>query len=170
MMTTSIPPTVADEPREDVETFEAEQPETDALPGDEQQSTDDDTVLADESESPAPVAPVSDVAAQRVQLAERIRGSRKLPKGLRDRLASVVETLQLSDDAEAVPTLPVAEAVAMIEAAIPENLQFVEGPLDSPAHPRGENFFTGDASQLSDDDAQRIASEQLAATGFGPRT
>ena len=156
----------------ETERREREAPETDALP---EAGPDDDTLLADEqvedlgSANPAEreTDRTPEIIAQRGQLAQRIRNSRKLPKGLRDRLAEVVETLQLSDDAETVPALPVAEAVEMIEAAIPENLQFHEGPLETPAHPRGEGFFTGGASQLSSEDAERIAKEQLAATGFG---
>ena len=160
----------------DAEPRERELPETDTLPPEAE--PDDDTVLADESvEEIGPerlsgpeTARVEQIIAQRSQLAQRIRSSRKLPKGLRDRLAELVETLQLSDDADAVPRVPVAEAVDMIEAAIPENLQFAEGPLESPVHPRGESFFTGDSSRLSSEDAQRIAKEQLAATGFGQTT
>jgi len=149
-----------------------EYPETDAFP-------EEDTVLAEENADAEPTPAATPKAqpqtaepsrvAERSHLAERIRASRKLPKGLRDRLSEIVETLQLSDDGDDVPRVPVAEAVEMIEAAIPEHVQFGEGPLEAPAHPRGENFFTGGDSQLSDDDAARIASEQLAATGFGPR-
>jgi hypothetical protein len=41
--------------------------------------------------------------------------------------------------------------------------------LEQPEHPSGEVFFSGDASQLSDAEAARIASEQLTSTGFAPR-
>lgn len=153
-------------PREDVEFVEPEKPETDAA------NEDDDTVLDVEGDpppanaSPAPSPPPPPPTVDRAQLAQRIRSSRKLPKGLRDRLCAVVETLQLSDEADAVPRVPVAEAVEMIEAAMPENVLLAESALESPAHPHGENFFTGGGQRLTDADAQRIAAEQLAATGF----
>jgi hypothetical protein len=91
-----------------------------------------------------------------------------LPKGLRDRLCERIETVQLSADADPTPVIPVAEAVEMIEAAIPEHFQLAPDQLASPAHPHGEGFFTGGSQDLSDDEARRIAAEQLAATGFGP--
>ena len=156
---------------DDVEVVEPEKPETDALEDDALEEVDIhdvDTVLA-EDDDPEPDEAAKPLAAQRLRLAERIRASRKLPKGLRERLAEVVESVEQSEEAEGQPTVPVAEAVAMIEAAIPENIQFGEGELVTPRHPRGENFFTGSGAQLSDEDAQRIASEQLAATGFGPK-
>lgn len=143
-----------------------ELPETDALP-------DEDTVLAedesDDSEDERRLL-ASHIHHTRTELAQRIRTSRRLPKGFRERMADLVETRQFSDDEDGVPRVPVAEAVEMIEAAIPENLQLAEGPLETPAHPRGESFFTSGAARLSDADAQRIAAEQLAATGYGPAT
>ena len=171
----SIPEPDTSQPNENVEqeSQERELPETDASPL-EVAGPDDDTLLADEQVEELDAGaeevdpPPQEVIARQNQLAQRIRNSRKLPKGLRDRLAEVVETIQLSSDSDSIPSVPVAEAVEMIEAAIPENVQFGEGPLESPTHPRGESFFTGGASQLSPADAQRIAQEQLAATGFGP--
>jgi hypothetical protein len=116
-------------------------------------------------EPAAPQLPETD----RVALAERIRRSRKLPRGLRERLCEFVETLQFSADAQSEPVVPVAEAVSMIEAAVPEHLQLDdEEELEVSQHPRGEDFFRGPASQMSDEEADRIAAEQLAASGFGP--
>lgn len=140
-----------------------------------------DDVVREDVEEVLPELPETDEAGSdrspdlpheldRTVLLRRIRSSRKLPKGLRDRLCEFVETLQFSKDAEHVPAVPVAEAVTMIEAAIPEHLQFDGDKLESPAHPRGENFFTGAGDAISDEDAERIAAEQLKATGFGTRT
>jgi hypothetical protein len=136
------------------DTTPAEQPETDG-PGGPSYGTDG---LGNPSYD----------GADRVALAERIRRSRKLPKGLRDRLCEFVETLQLSEDAPGEPVVPVAEAVTMIEAAVPEHLALGDDELEEPRHPRGEDFFRGQSTQISDDEAARIASEQLAASGFGP--
>lgn len=138
-----------------------EQPETDAGESEPTEASSDSTETRESSVLQEPVRPA------RNELARRIRASRKLPKGLRERLCDYVETMQFSEDGEAVPALPVAEAVEMIEAALPEHLQLAAEQLEQPAHPRGEEFFTGAASQLSDDEAERLAAEQLAATGFG---
>ncbi len=135
-----------------------------------------DDVVREDVEEVSPEMPETDRspdlshAADRTVLLRRIQSSRKLPKGLRDRLCEFVQTLQLSEDAQHVPAVPVAEAVTMIEAAIPEHLQFDGDSLESPAHPRGEGFFTGAGDAISDEDAERIAAEQLAATGFGTRS
>jgi hypothetical protein len=137
--------------------------------------TTPDISPAVEEELAAPPQPETDIAASdarptpldRTTLAERIRRSRKLPRGLRERLCEFVETLQFSADAQGEPVVPVAEAVSMIEAAVPEHLQ-LDDELEEPAHPRGEDFFRGHSSGISDEDADRIAAEQLAASGFGP--
>lgn len=119
----------------------------------------------------APLEPTSaaDVFAARQRLADRIRGSKRLPKGLRERLCQAVETVQLSGDAAAEAMLPIADAVELIEAAVPAHWALTDDSLESPTHPQGEGFFQTAGDQLSDDDAARIAAEQLAATGFGPR-
>ena len=104
----------------------------------------------------------------RRRLADRIRGSARLPKGLRDRLAKAVDTVQLSADGDEEPTLRVSDAVAMIEEALPPHLSLDAEQLEPSDHPAGEGFFTGDARQLSDEEAARIARDQLASTGFGP--
>ena len=93
-----------------------------------------------------------------------------MPKGLRDRLCEFVETLQLSEDVVGPPAIPVAAAVELIEAAVPQHLQLDGEQLSAPLHPHGESFFSTAGDALSDEEAQRIAAEQLATTGFGPRS
>jgi hypothetical protein len=146
-----------------------EQPETDqaSARSRSRQTSGADANAAGTLTSSAPDLP-HDVFARRSRLAERIRLSRVLPKGLRDRFAERVETVQLSSDADPTPVIPVAEAVEMIEAALPEHVQLAPEQLATPAHPHGESFFTGGSRDLSDEDAKRIAAEQLAASGFGP--
>jgi hypothetical protein len=127
------------------------------------------TPLADEAlPEPQPEVAAPPIVADRVTLAERIRRSRRLPKGLRERLCEFVETLQFSADAMGEPVVPVAEAVSMIEAAVPEHWQLDDDELEEPPHPHGEDFFRGHGAGISDEEAERIAAEQLAASGFGP--
>lgn len=103
------------------------------------------------------------------QLCERIRRSRKLPRGLRDRLCDAVQALQLSEESDAEPSLTIRDAIDLIEQALPEHLQLDDGQLQQPSHPAGETFFSGEAGDLSDEEADRIAAEQLASAGFAPR-
>jgi len=107
-------------------------------------------------------------AGEHKGLFERIERSRKLPKGLRDRLNAFAEKAQWSEDGREQPTLRVSDALAMLEEAIPDRFVLAADHLRQGEHPSGEAFFTGDARQMTDDEAQRIASEQLANTGFGP--
>lgn len=104
----------------------------------------------------------------RRDLAGRIERSSRLPRGLRTRLARFVGAVQLSSDGEEEPSLRVSDAVAMLEEALPEQLTLDADNVDAADHPGGESFFSGDPSQMSDDEADRIAREQLASTGFAP--
>ena len=108
-------------------------------------------------------------AQYRQRLTRRILASQKLPRGLRERLVSAVEAVQLSDDGSEEPTLRVSDAVAMIEESLPPQLALAADELQRPGHPHGEAFFTGDAVNLSDEDAARIARDQLTSVGLLPR-
>lgn len=104
--------------------------------------------------------------AYREALLDRIQQSRHIPRGLRDRLSSVVGAVQLSRDGEEEPTLRLSDAVTLIEEALPEQATLDPAQLSRANHPRGETFFTGEAGTLSDEEADEIARDQLAATGF----
>jgi hypothetical protein len=93
----------------------------------------------------------------RAQLAERIRQSESLPAGLRMRLAELV----LADGAEQAD-----RAVRAVEAALPGVLRLSADQLARPRHPSGEAFFRGDAADLTDDEAEAIARDQLARSGL----
>ncbi len=108
--------------------------------------------------------------AYREALLARIQQSRHIPRGLRDRLASVVGAVQLSRDGEEEPTLRLSDAVTLIEEALPEQATLDPAQLLRANHPRGETFFTGEAGTLSDEEAEEIARDQLAATGFTAST
>ncbi len=105
-------------------------------------------------------------AEHRIRLADQIRESRRLSPGLRDRLIALALEVRLGKDGQEEPALRVSDAVSLLEEALPEQLQLYGSHLEEHAHPGGDSFFTGDATQLSDEEAQRIAKEQLAGTGF----
>lgn len=109
------------------------------------------------------ITQLAELTQQRRQdWAERIRAEQRLPCALRDRLAALVtEAARIEGDAE--PQLSISQVAGVFAEAMPMLLA-LEGPRMVAPHPGGEAFFR--AGQLSDDDAARIAREQLARTGF----
>jgi hypothetical protein len=103
----------------------------------------------------------ADSAEQRQEWVRRIRAEQRLPGALRDRLAKAVEDLPLNASGE--PQLSVSQVASVFAEAVP-SLMALDAPRTLAPHPAGEAFFQG--GQLSDDDAARIAREQLARTGF----
>jgi hypothetical protein len=112
---------------------------------------------------PATAEPaVVGVQQRRRDWAERIHAEQRLPGALRDRLAALVtEAARIDGDAE--PQLSISQVAGVFAEAMPMLLA-LDGPRMVAPHPGGEAFFR--AGQLSDDDAARIAREQLARTGF----
>jgi hypothetical protein len=109
------------------------------------------------------IEPPPEAAQQRRQnWAERIRSEQRLPGALRDRLAALVAEAALVDS-DAEPQLTISQVAGVFAEAMP-TLLALETPRSVAPHPGGEAFFR--AGQLSDDDAARIAREQLARTGF----
>lgn len=110
------------------------------------------------------VADLAELAAQRRKhWGHIIRDEPKLPAALRERLAVVVEEAA-SVETDAEPQLTISQVATVFAEAIP-SLLGLDQPRAVAAHPAGEAFFR--AGQLSDDDAARIAREQLARTGYG---
>lgn len=140
-----------------------------AEPGEPDDATEETSRTA--QLSPGELSPdqpiVADLASlddqRRSDWATRIRAERRLPGSLRDCLAAAVqEAAELNGTAE--PRLTVTQVANVFAEALPALLSLESGPALA-SHPAGEAFFRG--GQLSDDDAARIASEQLARTGFG---
>jgi len=102
----------------------------------------------------------------RQALTDRIARSRKLPKGLRGRLAEAAEAVQLSQDGDEEPSLRLSDAVTLIEDTLPDHIALSADGARQTDHPSGEGFFTGDTTQMSDEEAERIAQEQLKNSGF----
>ena len=123
---------------------------------------------ADLSVEPA-ASPASEVdsqaAAERHKLRERIRQSSSLSRGMRDRLTALLEG-ESSAANDPQPLIRAADALALIEESIPPQLRLDASSLAQSEHPAGDAFFTGDVNQLTDDQADRIAREQLAQSAF----
>jgi len=103
--------------------------------------------------------------SDREQAAARIRESQSLPPALRDCLARVVES-QAASAADGIVRVPIEAAIRAVEGALPEFLRGGGNRAARPEHPAGEAFFRGEASELSDADAEAIARGQLARSGL----
>ena len=91
-----------------------------------------------------------------------IRDEHRLPGALRTRLAEAVEASpDLAGHAE--PRLSVSQIASLFAETLP-SLVGVERGLVPASHPAGEGFFQ--QGSLSDDDAARLARQQLVRTGF----
>lgn len=118
---------------------------------------------------PAPPPPPSE-AERREQLVQRIANAHRLPRGMRDRLAGMVEQVRFSDSGAEEPALRVSDAVALLEESLPPQVLLGAEGLEGASHPRGDSFFTGDPHDLTDDQARQIAAAQLARTGFARKS
>ncbi len=108
-------------------------------------------------------------AAERHKLRERIRQSGSLSRGMRDRLTALLEGESPAVASDSQPLIRAADALALLEEAIPPQLRLDASSLAQPAHPAGDVFFTGDVDQMTDDQAERIAREQISRSAFGRR-
>ena len=122
---------------------------------------------ADDTAQPA--APTSEIdslaASERQKLRERIGKSSSLSRGMRDRLAALVDG-EAAAGADSQPLVRAESVLALLEEAIPPQLRLDAASLAQPEHPAGDVFFTGDPNQMTDDQAERIAREQLAQSAF----
>ena len=105
--------------------------------------------------------------AERHKLRERIRQSSSLSRGMRDRLAALLEDESFTPASQSEPLIRAADALALLEQAIPPQLGLDPQSLARPEHPAGDVFFTGDPNHLSDEQAERIAREQISRSAFG---
>lgn len=88
----------------------------------------------------------------------------KLPKGLKDKLAARLNSVQFSEAGKELPTLTVQEAASLFSESLPPSLAFDESAVIEEAPPKG---LMGAAQ--TDEDAEREAEEQLLRTGYGRR-
>ncbi|MFN0018839.1 MAG: hypothetical protein ACKVP0_11315 [Pirellulaceae bacterium] len=107
------------------------------------------------------------VAAERQRLRERIGKSSSLSRGMRDRLTALLDGEIPAMASDPQPLIRANDVLALLEEAIPPQLQLDANSLAQPEHPAGEAFFTGDANQMTDDQAERIASEQISRSAWG---
>lgn len=111
----------------------------------------------------------ADSAPLREELARRIRGAERLPRGLRDRLAEAAAGAAFTASGEEEASLRLSDVIALFEESIPPQMTLAPDRVQRATHPSGETFFTGEVGELSDEEAGRIAAEQLRRAGLGGR-
>ena len=139
-----------------------------AVLGDPAETLDTSTEVAEPAPSQASEIDAQ-VAAERHKLRERIRESSSLSRGMRDRLTALLEGESPATAGDSQPLIRAADALALLEEAIPPQLRLDASSLAQPAHPIGDVFFTGDVSQMTDEQAERIAREQISRSAWGKR-
>lgn len=94
--------------------------------------------------------------------------SAAIPAGLKAKLVGRLESLQFSEGKEPA-TLTVSEVAMLFSEAMPPELRGSFDAANESGHPEGETFFNGDPSNLTDEEADLRADEQLKRTGFDRR-
>jgi hypothetical protein len=136
-----------------------------------------DVSPAENVAEPSPISPEAipagaseinpQIAAEREQLRDRIGRSNSLPRGMRERLTALLDGEASAATADFQPLVRATDVLNLLEEAIPPQLRLEANSLAQPEHPAGEGFFTGDPHQMTDDQAERIAREQISRSPFG---
>ena len=98
--------------------------------------------------------------------AQRVRQLGALPPGLRERLATLVESGgQIGGEGQALVSID--EAIRAVAESLPSALRIGGGEVNRPAHPSGESFFSGRSEhEITDQQAEELARGQLARSGL----
>lgn len=111
---------------------------------------------------PQTAAPVD----QRAALLAAVRSARDLPPGVRERLTSLVQeavTLDRTGD----PLLSTRQVLELLAQGLPPLLRReTSTAVDRPVHPVGDAFFAANSEELSDQQAEQIARQQLQRAGL----
>ncbi|HEX5106168.1 MAG TPA: hypothetical protein VFV87_20250 [Pirellulaceae bacterium] len=109
----------------------------------------------------------SELAAEaRQRAAGRVREAARVPPGMRERLAALVESGgQIG--ADGVALVSIDEALCAVAEGLPNSVRLRGEELARPGHPGGEAFFTSAGGEvLSDERAEELARGQLARSGL----
>jgi len=95
-----------------------------------------------------------------------VQSARDLPPGVRDRLQSLVQqavTLDVSGE----PLLATRQVLDLLAQGLPPVLRHdVAAEVQRPVHPDGDAFFALQGEDLSDQQAEQIARQQLQRAGL----
>ena len=98
---------------------------------------------------------------------ESLKKSGRIAPSLFDNLSGRLETIQLSDTGDEVPSISLSELCDLIEKTTPEGalvrgLQLAEAEEES--HPDGDAYYSGDATECSDEEAKKVIAEMSGFT------
>lgn len=103
---------------------------------------------------------------QRAAMLAAVRSARDLPPGVRERLTSLVEQAATLDRA-GDPLLSTRQVLELLAQGLPPVLRReTNTTLERPAHPTGDAFFAANSDELSDQQAEQIARQQLQRAGL----
>lgn len=128
-------------------------------------------VAAEQAEPPViaatgVAAPTPTTADQRATVLTAVQNARELPPGVRQRLAGLVEqavTLDVSGE----PLLATRHVLDLLAQGLPPVLRRdAAGEIERPSHPEGDSFFALSGEDLSDQQAEQIARQQLQRIGM----
>ena len=101
---------------------------------------------------------------EREAAAAKVKES-SLPPVLKERLSALVESSgEAATDGKV--RVPVEEAIRAVEETLPDFLRSGATGARQPEHPGGDAFFSGEAGELSDAQAEELARGQLARSGL----
>jgi hypothetical protein len=99
------------------------------------------------------------------QMVARIKQSAALPPALRERLAALVESSgELTAGGQSRVLLEAC--LRVLEESLPDFLRESRGDAAPSSHPNGEAFFRGNSAELSDQQAEKLAQQQLVRSGL----
>ncbi len=140
-----------------------QQPATEALT--ESAAVAADQVLSVEDAAAEASSPIA-VPDQRATLLTAVQNARDLPPGVRDRLRSLVQQA-VTLDVTGEPLLATRQVLDLLAQGLPSVLRReTTTAVQRPAHPVGDAFFALHGEDLTDQQAEQIAQQQLQRAGF----
>ena len=117
-------------------------------------------VVADEVTPPLPSPD------QRASMLAAIQNARVLPPGVRERLQGLVEKA-VTLDVAGEPLLATRQVLDLLADGLPAVLRReAAAEIERPQHPDGDAFFAVSSEDLSDQQAEQIARQQLQRAGM----
>lgn len=126
---------------------------------------DADTVSPEISASAAESSPAA-TPDQRSALLTAVQNARDLPPGLRERLRGLVQQA-VTLDVAGEPLLATRQVLELLAQGLPPVLRReTSPPVQRPAHPVGDAFFALQGEDITDQQAEQIAQQQLQRAGL----
>ena len=117
-------------------------------------------------QSVSPTVPAEATSDQRATLLAAVQNARDLPPGVRDRLRGLVQQA-VTLDVTGEPLLATRQVLDLLAQGLPPVLRREpSAPVQRPSHPVGDAFFALQGEDLTDQQAEQIAQQQLQRAGL----